>query len=99
MNETHIRELIELEQEKVEIERQKLAIQFAAIEVRIDDKIQLQTKKIIDAVSGMVSGAVTELKAEMARGHYELKNEISGVRSELKADIARLEEKMDNHAH
>ncbi|MGP3920249.1 hypothetical protein [Nonomuraea sp. 10N515B] len=103
MNETHMRELVELE-------RQKLAIQFAAVEVAIDDKIQLQTKKIVDVVSGAISAAVGQLKednlmrdialkthlgvmkgeltAEIGHVRTELKADIADVRSELKADIA-----------
>jgi hypothetical protein len=99
MNETHMRELMELEQKKVEIERQKLAIQFAAVEVAIDDKIQLQTQKIIDAMSGMTSRAVTSIKEDMlgletklslaiSVSKAELKMDISNVRSELHAEIA-----------
>ncbi|MGP3964511.1 hypothetical protein ACTWPT_51985 [Nonomuraea sp. 3N208] len=103
MNETHMRELMELE-------RHKLAIQFAAVEVAIDDKIQLQTKKIVDVVSGAISAAVAQLKEDNMVRDVGLKThlgvmkgqltaEIGHVRTELKADIARLEEKIDNHAH
>lgn len=92
MNETHMRELMELE-------RQKLAIQFAAIEVAIDDKIQLQTKKIVDVMSRTIAGAVTELKEDNVRRDLALRNELGAMKGELKADIARLEEKLDNHIH
>jgi hypothetical protein len=102
-NETHMRELVDLE-------RQKLAIQFAAVEVAIDDKIQLQTKKIVDVVSGAISTAVAQLKEDDMGRDIELKTrlgimtgeltaEIRHVQTELEADIARLEEKLDNHAH
>ncbi|MFI6325135.1 hypothetical protein ACIBG8_47000 [Nonomuraea sp. NPDC050556] len=81
MNDTHVQEFVNLE-------RQKLAIQFAAVEVRIDDKIQAQTQKIIEAISGAVSMGITDLKSEMI-----------DIRNELKADIHRLEEKIDAHTH
>ncbi|MDP4510592.1 hypothetical protein [Nonomuraea turcica] len=85
--------------ELMELERQKLAIQFAAVEVAIDDKIQFQTKKIVDVVSGAISAAVVQLKEDnlmrdiglkthLAVMKGELTAEIGHVRTELKADIA-----------
>lgn len=99
MDETHMQELMELEHKKVELERQKLAIQFAAVEVRIDDKIQAQTRRIIEAITGAVTLAATDLKSEMLDMRSELKADIAGLRTELKGDIRRLEEKFDAHAH
>ncbi|MEU0571714.1 hypothetical protein ABZ297_40835 [Nonomuraea sp. NPDC005983] len=106
MNESHIQEILELE-------RQKLAIQVAAAEVMMDDKIRASERRVIDAVTGAITNAVVELKsdnmdlkAELKSVRNELKgeigdvrNEIRDVRNELKADILRLEEKIDNHAH
>ncbi|WP_433515751.1 hypothetical protein ACQP2T_09225 [Nonomuraea sp. CA-143628] len=79
MQETHIQQILELE-------RQKLAIQIAATEVWIDDKVRASEGRIIEAVTGAITNAVVELKGD-----------IMDVRSELKAEMVRLEHKIDNH--
>ncbi|MFI6598744.1 hypothetical protein ACIBHX_21015 [Nonomuraea sp. NPDC050536] len=99
MNEEHIQEVLDLE-------RQKLAIQFAATEVRMDDKIRASERRIIDAVTGAITNAVVELKGDIMSVETGLRTELAGVRTELaavesslKGDIARLEQKIDNHVH
>lgn len=103
MNETHMAEILDLQ-------RQKLAIQHAATEVVMDDKIRSSEKRIVTAVTGAITNAVLELKSELrdlraelkhdiASVRDELKGDIADVRTELKTDIARLERKLDCHAH
>jgi hypothetical protein len=70
MEETHIQECLALE-------RQKLAIQVSATEVRMDDKIQASEKRIIQAVSGAIIEAVVELKAEIMRLEDKIDNRLN----------------------
>ncbi|NRQ37180.1 hypothetical protein HII36_35890 [Nonomuraea sp. NN258] len=92
MKDEHMNQLLDLE-------RQKLAIQFAAIDAAINDKIDAQTRKITDAVSGAIALAATDIRTEILISRAELKQDISDVRTELKADIQRLEHKLDTHSH
>jgi hypothetical protein len=94
MNETHIVEILDLE-------RQKLAIQHAATEVVMDDKIRASDKRVITAVSGAITNAVMELKremidirAELASVRTELKGDIASVRTELRDDIASVRDEL-----
>lgn len=88
MNETHIDELLQLE-------RQKLALQFAAIEMRIDDKIKASEHRVVEAVTNAITSAVMDLK----RDNMALQAGLTDLRTELKQDILRLEQKLDNHVH
>ncbi len=88
MNETHIDELLQLE-------RQKLALQFAAIETRIDDKIKASEHRVVEAVTNAITSAVMDLK----RDNMALQAGLTDLRTELKQDILRLEQKLDNHVH
>ncbi|MEV6156163.1 hypothetical protein AB0L53_38055 [Nonomuraea sp. NPDC052129] len=97
MEETHIQQLLDLE-------RQKLAIQIAATEVWIDDKVKASEGRIINAVTGAITNAVVELKGDIMDLRSELKadiqdvrTELHDVRTELKAEMVRLEHKIDNH--
>ncbi|WP_188192401.1 hypothetical protein [Nonomuraea sp. SYSU D8015] len=96
MDETHMRELVGLE-------RQKHAIQFAAVEVAIEDKIQRYTqemvkhtqaitqemgKNVINVMSGALSKAVTDLKEDNLRRDIEFKLQLSLAKTELKTEIA-----------
>ncbi|MER7501855.1 hypothetical protein AB0L05_01265 [Nonomuraea pusilla] len=102
MNETHIDELLQLE-------RQKLAIQFAAIEVAIDDKIKASEHRVVQAVTNAITSAVMDLKrdnlalqaglAEVRAEVADVRAEVGDLRTELKQDILRLEQKLDNHVH
>ncbi|WP_156325907.1 hypothetical protein [Nonomuraea sp. SBT364] len=102
MKETHIQELMELE-------RQKSIIYFAAVETAIDEKIQASEKRMVHAITDVVTNAVVTLKAEIMVVRDELKEtrtelketrtELKETRTELKADIHRLEEKIGTHTH
>ncbi|MEU7864094.1 hypothetical protein [Nonomuraea sp. NPDC049141] len=76
MEETHIQQLLDLE-------RQKLAIQIAATEVWIDDKVKASEGRIIAAVTGAITNAVVELKSDI----MDVRSELRGTRAELKAEI------------
>jgi hypothetical protein len=56
VNEEHIAEILELE-------RRKLAIQIAATEVMMDDKIKASERRIIDAVTNAVAPLAVDLEA------------------------------------
>ncbi|WP_143078532.1 hypothetical protein [Nonomuraea pusilla] len=88
MNETHIDELLQLE-------RQKLALQFAAIETRIDDKIKASEHRVVEAVTNAITSAVMDLK----RDNMALQAGLTDLRTELKQDILRLEQKLDNQVY
>ncbi|MFG1690422.1 hypothetical protein ACGFNP_60480 [Nonomuraea sp. NPDC049269] len=88
MEETHIQQLLDLE-------RQKLAIQIAATEVWIDDKVKASEGRIIAAVTGAITNAVVELKSDI----MDVRSELRGTRAELKAEIqdVRTELKVEIH--
>lgn len=87
MNETHMAEILDLQ-------RQKLAIQHAATEVVMDDKIRSSEKRIVTAVTGAITNAVLELKSELRDLRAELKHDIASVRDELKSDIASVRDEL-----
>jgi archaellum component FlaC len=100
VNEEHIAEILDLE-------RRKLAIQVAAYEVRMDDKIKASEKRIIDAVTNAIAPLAVDLEgvkldvAELKTDVSELKTDVSELKtnvSELKTNVHRILELVEQRS-